>query len=338
MFIARKIIIIAGKIFLSLIFLIVILELGVRVITFVRYKSYFNRYLSAKYRKAINEIEEISGMFDNEIVMDPICYYTMRGGFFRGPKGQFNPIEKGPDEVRIICVGDSTTFGMFVDYNSTYPMLLEKLLQKEYPEEKVSVLNAGIPGASSRQVKRVFQLYVANYKPDIVIWRKGAMLTDSYEILPIPKQRILLWNFLYKSRLFRIINVFMDKGFPDKPTHLDVVYNFIMGTSNNADPQCGFNSNFDIIKKIALDNGVKHVLAVDFIYNISNKYLESDYQHCLDVHVKPLLITFGSFKEALHSKKINDIFIDECHMTKAGTTIIASEIFEFIVDNGWIDG
>ena len=337
MIILRKTVIGIGKILLFFILFVLALELGVRAIVYIGYKGYFNRYIAAKYQSPLKGVDDISEKFDNQVVMDPICYYTMKGGFFRGPKEQFNPMDKGLDETRIMCIGDSTTFGMFVDYNSTYPALLEGLLRSKYPSKKIEVLNAGIPGASSRQAKRVFQVYLINYEPDIVIWRKGAKLTDTHDIASIPKYRMSLWNFLYQSKLLRVIFIIADKIYPKLSPTFERGYNCIMGNSKSKVSQRGFNSNFDIVKKVALDNGAKHVLAVDFIYNFTGKQIESDYKSYTEKRISPLLITFDSFKEALRSNEIDEIFIDECHMTKMGTAIIASEIFKFIVDRGWID-
>ena len=336
MHILSKAIIKAGKVFLCLIFIIIALEYGVRAILIARYKDSFKRFIAAASQISTKDIKNVSYWYDNIVVMDPICYNVMKGGFFRGPKGQFNPSEKEEDEIRIICVGDSTTFGVYLDYYFTYPVLLEKLLREKYPDKNIRVLNSGLPGASSRQLKRVFQLYLVNYEPDIVIWRKDTKLTDTYEITQISKQRIFLWKLLYKSKLLRVICIIADEVYPKTMSSFQYMYNCVMGVNGTEKPQYDFKSNFDIVKKIAFDNGVKHILAVDFIHNVSNERIRSDYQNCIRLGVRPLLITLNSFKQVLRSRKISDVFVDECHMTEIGTVIIASEVFKFIVNNGWV--
>src|SRR4030042_2533710 len=45
---------------------------------------------------------------------------------------------------RIVCFGDSVTFGWNMQYKSSYPQQLEGMLAKEFP--KIKVINSGIGG------------------------------------------------------------------------------------------------------------------------------------------------------------------------------------------------
>mgnify|MGYP001557701903 CR=1 FL=1 len=55
--------------------------------------------------------------------------------------------QKDSNEVRIITLGDSFTEGDGTVYDSCYPKVLEELLQKEFPEAKINVMNAGHCGS-----------------------------------------------------------------------------------------------------------------------------------------------------------------------------------------------
>ena len=101
---------------------------------------------------------------------------------FRSFDGFIDYPKEKDEDIRIICIGDSTTYGLAVTYDSSWPYILEELLNSKFQDIDIKVLNAGIPGASSRQVKRIFQFYTAKYNPDIVIWRGGVVLTDTYEV------------------------------------------------------------------------------------------------------------------------------------------------------------
>lgn len=59
--------------------------------------------------------------------------------------------EKQASAVRIVCLGDSWTFGMNVGQEQTYPQRLQALLEREFPEAAVEVLNLGVLGYSSYQ-------------------------------------------------------------------------------------------------------------------------------------------------------------------------------------------
>jgi lysophospholipase L1-like esterase len=67
----------------------------------------------------------------------------------------------------IICIGDSSTFGWRTAYESTYPFILEKLLQKEFQNPRVH--NLGVPGYTSFQAKQYLEEKVDEINPDIVI-------------------------------------------------------------------------------------------------------------------------------------------------------------------------
>lgn len=76
--------------------------------------------------------------------------------------------ETGP---RILCLGDSSTFGWRMDYEDTYPYLLEKALQDSLPGAKV--FNGGVPGYTSHQNLHQFMQLVDQIEPDYVILYTG---------------------------------------------------------------------------------------------------------------------------------------------------------------------
>jgi len=275
------------------------------------------------------------------VQFDVVCYYLLRDGLFRGPQGQLSYIEDKQDEIRIICLGDSTTYGLMIDYYKTWPYLLEESLKRKYPSKNINVLNAGIPGASSRQLKRIFQFHLAKFKPDIVIWRDGGFLTDSYEVTKTTNfLRIFLWRMLYESRIFRIMCIIIDNK-----QHLnwlnpvaDRVYDFIMGDSSQKKNNVRkFNSDFNMVAQLAVECGTKYILAVDYVIADNLTTLRSDYNYLQEKGIHPLVITFDSFKEKLKSVDMTNIFIDGCHLTEIGTSIVANDIFEFIVTEKWIE-
>ncbi len=82
----------------------------------------------------------------------------------RGPIGP-----KRPSSVRIVCLGDSWTFGMNVSDDETYPARLERLLRRELPGLDVEVLNLGLLGYSSHQGLALMKSRVLGLEPDVVL-------------------------------------------------------------------------------------------------------------------------------------------------------------------------
>jgi lysophospholipase L1-like esterase len=77
-------------------------------------------------------------------------------------------------KYRIVCLGDSNTFGQDLPYAQTYPAVLQDLLRDKYPALNVVVINAGICGDTSvlgltRLVRDVFW-----YEPQVVVSAFGA--------------------------------------------------------------------------------------------------------------------------------------------------------------------
>ena len=79
---------------------------------------------------------------------------------------------KRPGMFRIICLGDSSTFGMNVDDADAYPQVLQRLLDERAPG-RFEVLNLGVPGYSSRQGLELLRQQALGYQPDLVIFAFG---------------------------------------------------------------------------------------------------------------------------------------------------------------------
>ena len=61
------------------------------------------------------------------------------------------PKKKGRDTIRIVCLGDSITFGYRVAYQNTFPLVLERILQNAFPEKRFEVIPLAVPGYTSFQ-------------------------------------------------------------------------------------------------------------------------------------------------------------------------------------------
>jgi len=90
---------------------------------------------------------------------------------FRGAEFQS---EKKDSVVRILAVGDSCTFGTAdIPDSDTYPYVLGNLLNAPLKTARYEVINAGVPGYTSRQCLRYFKSRLVKYRPDIIIMYCG---------------------------------------------------------------------------------------------------------------------------------------------------------------------
>jgi len=76
----------------------------------------------------------------------------------RGFRGRERPLPRQHDGTyRILCVGDSITFGFSVDQEAPFARRLEELLRTRYPSRPIEVVNAGVPGWSWVQGRRFLE-------------------------------------------------------------------------------------------------------------------------------------------------------------------------------------
>jgi lysophospholipase L1-like esterase len=85
--------------------------------------------------------------------------------------------EKDPSAFRIVCLGDSWTFGANVDQQDAYPQRLSSLLKQEYPQANFEVLNLGVLAYSSYQGLSLLEKEIDQLKPDVVLI--GFAMNDS---------------------------------------------------------------------------------------------------------------------------------------------------------------
>jgi len=74
---------------------------------------------------------------------------------------------------RILCIGDSHTYGWQVERSESYPARLAVLLNAE-GETEFEVVNLGVPSSNSSQVVARLARYLAHYRPQLLILTIGA--------------------------------------------------------------------------------------------------------------------------------------------------------------------
>jgi lysophospholipase L1-like esterase len=91
-----------------------------------------------------------------------------------GLRGADVPDERAPGELRIVCVGDSITFGQGLAEDATLPARLGAHLRSDPRLEGrvVRTVNAGVLGYGSVQGFRLLQR-IAALRPDVVVWCFG---------------------------------------------------------------------------------------------------------------------------------------------------------------------
>lgn len=83
--------------------------------------------------------------------------------------GQTLAADKSIDEIRIAAIGSSTTANINLSYSENWPGYLGNIIQQAFPNKKICIINAGVPGFDTAQSVCNLALRVMPLKPDIVI-------------------------------------------------------------------------------------------------------------------------------------------------------------------------
>jgi lysophospholipase L1-like esterase len=78
------------------------------------------------------------------------------------------------DRYRIVCLGDSNTFGEGLPSRQAFPALLEAQLREKFPQLDAVVINAGIRGNTAVQGLARLTCDVLRFKPHVVVSAFGA--------------------------------------------------------------------------------------------------------------------------------------------------------------------
>ena len=84
---------------------------------------------------------------------------------FRGP--DFEPRKPG-GTFRVVCLGESSTFGFHNRDTDTYPYLLQQLAESQPRAVRVEVINAGFPYYNSGSILSLLQSEIFSYDPDVL--------------------------------------------------------------------------------------------------------------------------------------------------------------------------
>ena len=111
---------------------------------------------------------------------------------------------------RILCLGDSNTYGVFYDASEAYPGQLQKELDRA-SGETWTVINKGLPGMNSAQVVARLDGELSRYRPSHIVvsiglnnyWNEAASVGESTESLWLGDFRLYRLYRLLLSRSTR---------------------------------------------------------------------------------------------------------------------------------------
>ncbi len=144
----------------------------------------------------------------------------------------------GDAGLRVVCLGDSFTFGWGVEDSETFPVLVEEALNAAV-DQPVDVQNCGAPGYNTYQEHQLYKKLMAPLKPDYVViaWYMNDLDPMSYgttgTLAPLdhPLAGTALLDYWSRNLRLKVIGLpkFEFEGF-DQPAALELkkVYDQLM--------------------------------------------------------------------------------------------------------------
>jgi lysophospholipase L1-like esterase len=180
----------AAIIYLSFLLLLAAIEIGTRLT--MSHVSSLDLFVVTTQQKAQVADEKHSGIFEG----DPLLLWRLKPNLdhavwdftvlstnsdhLRSEQSSRSLGPKPPGTIRIVCLGDSVTFGYRVpvvwpdrptEYDPDwlpYPMLLEKHLRAANPGRNIEVITMAVPGYTSHQGLAWLRRDIARLQPDLL--------------------------------------------------------------------------------------------------------------------------------------------------------------------------
>ncbi len=168
-----------GVLSLTILLTLVLLELGLRF--------YFTQFGTDGDRAAYVESRaEIQAHQTNTILLPFVetgLSPNIPGQNSLGYRGDEIQVPKPEGTYRIVVLGDSSTYGVFVGYDQTYAAQLQQILRSDgYPN--VEVINGGVTGYTSWNILVDLALRIPVLEPDLVIFYEASNDVLTREVPP----------------------------------------------------------------------------------------------------------------------------------------------------------
>ena len=89
-------------------------------------------------------------------------------------------------DFRVLALGDSNTFGLFLAAHESYPGQLQASWNEDFATPKIEVVNLGYPSTNSSRLLLNFERLLEAFTPNVVLLQIGV---NDYWTAPVPLDR-----------------------------------------------------------------------------------------------------------------------------------------------------
>ena len=126
-------------------------------------------------------------------------------------------------DVRVLCLGDSNTYGIWVEKAEAWPAVLQARWNAASPERRIEVINLAFPGTTSSRVLKNLPSVLDTFRPDVVVLMIGVNDWWSPPVADAgPDRALRLKAWLYQHvRLYRILYMLRRQAFDPGKLHVN---------------------------------------------------------------------------------------------------------------------
>ena len=250
-------------------------------------------------------------------------------------------------ELRVLVLGDSITFGDYVDEGETYPAALERRLQAAMPARVVRVINGGGPNVGTMDEAMLLADLAPELRPSVVV--VGFYLNDSVDQAPYPA-RIRIPAWLARSRLaervasawaravhdarvrprYVWVHEFLARGWVADPAAYDRLVALASGDWGAAwreESWAPVEAALRHMRALGEQHGFQvAVAAFPVSVQVESRREDDRPQQRIRALADSLGMPFVDLLPALRGSREQPLFYDHCHLTPAGNAIAAEQI------------
>jgi lysophospholipase L1-like esterase len=263
--------------------------------------------------------------------------------------------------LRVVAMGDSNTYGLYLDKKDAYPKQLETIWNTAHKNNPIEVINLGYPGSNSSRLVASIEEINRQFQPDIILVMIGTndswtapivaaelTLDNSHKLHPL--QWIKLHSKLYRLFCLMTREPFQEKALETittsdpaqaetakgkpaainyKNMKLDFSLNF-RDKNTHLDIEAAMQKNMEKLINYGGKNNIKVFLLT---YPANKGYYKQANKVTLktagDNHYPYLVNTIEIFQPQQPPKgEGNQYFFPDLHATKLGNQILATAVMK----------
>jgi lysophospholipase L1-like esterase len=268
--------------------------------------------------------------------------------------GREAPVAWLADDVRVLCLGDSNTYGLYLKPHESWPAQLEASWNTTVASPRIQVLNLGYPGTNSSRLLNDFNKMLKTFRPDFTIVMVGAndFWTSPVDVAQESEPHDTLLRIAKRhSRLYRLVYMlahtrdtedlvvprvrFRGDGLEHRAEATFGDQTFELGFSRNAEPEWkdsygAMGGNLEEMVRRARNEETTLVLMTYPAQQVPSFYASAN-QRIRDVArwtETPLVDLGKAFRSRCADVVCSELLFRDQHPKAAGYRIVAEEVTE----------